>query len=115
VATDCGFHTHTLVPDPDDASRVLLYVASYPASALGPTPFGTQCSRSDSGHSKISVVEVPLAAPERSRVIAQPTFELNDFGAPGLPRLPRHHRLPAAEDRGRRLPERGADVGPLRP
>src|SRR5918993_5747426 len=46
VATDCGSHTHTLVPDPDDAGRVLLYVASYPASALGPTPFGTQCSPS---------------------------------------------------------------------
>jgi hypothetical protein len=84
VATDCGSHTHTLVPDPDDASRVLLYVASYPASALGPTPFGTQCSRSDPGHSKISIVEVPLATPAQSRVIAQPTFELNDFGAPGF-------------------------------
>jgi hypothetical protein len=84
VATDCGSHTHTLVPDPDDTSRVLLYVASYPASALGPTPFGTQCSRTDPGHSKISIVEVPLAAPQQSRVIAQPTFELNDFTAPGF-------------------------------
>jgi hypothetical protein len=115
VATDCGSHTHTLVPDPDDAGRVLIYVASYPASALGPTPFGTQCSRSDPGHSKISVVEVPLAAPEQARVVAQPTFELNDFGAAGLPWLPRHHRLPRAQDRRGRLPERRADVGHLRP
>ena len=28
VATDCGSHTHTVVPDPDDPSRVLIYVAS---------------------------------------------------------------------------------------
>jgi len=88
VPTDCGSHTHTLVPDVANG-RVLLYVSSYPASALGTTPFGTACSRLNSdgsqGHSKISVVSVPLAAPATASVIAQPAVPLKDFRAmPGF-------------------------------
>lgn len=82
VPTDCGSHTHTLVPDLDN-NRVLLYVSSYPSSFLGPTPYGTDCQRllpdDSQGHSKISIVEVPLDAPETASVIAEPTFELSDF------------------------------------
>lgn len=82
VPTDCGSHTHTLVPDLANG-RVLLYISSYPASFLGPTPFGTDCQRLDpddnQGHSKISVVEVLLDRPEDAEVISQPTFELSDF------------------------------------
>lgn len=82
VATDCGSHTHTLVPDPDDPSRVLIYVASYPASQLAESPYGNSCSRP---HSKISVVEVPLDNPAVASVISQPAFTLNDFaGATGF-------------------------------
>jgi hypothetical protein len=86
VATDCGSHTHTLIPD---GNRVLLYVSSYPASFFGPTPFGTNCQRLDEngeplGHSKISVVEVPLSDPESASVIAEPHIPLSDFrGIPG--------------------------------
>lgn len=88
VPTDCGSHTHTLVPDLDN-DRVLLYVSSYPTSFLGPTPYGTDCQRiledGSQGHSKISIIEVPLDAPETARVIAEPTFELADFrGTSGL-------------------------------
>ena len=84
VATDCGSHTHTLIPDPD-SNRVLLYVSSYPASFLGPTPYGTDCQRLDDageplGHSKISVVEVPLDNPEAASVVAEPQLPLADFG-----------------------------------
>jgi hypothetical protein len=88
VATDCGSHTHTLIPDPGN-DRVLLYVSSYPASFFGPTPYGTECQRLDDdgrplGHSKISVVEVPLDNPEAASVIAEPRLPLSDFdGAPG--------------------------------
>jgi hypothetical protein len=87
VATDCGSHTHTLVPDLDN-DRVLLYISSYPSSFLGPTPYGTDCQRLDAdgaqGHSKISIVEVPLSAPEEARVIAEPALELSDYrGVPG--------------------------------
>jgi hypothetical protein len=64
VQTDCGSHTHTLVPD-EANGRVLLYVESYPLGA----PTAT-CSVVT--HRKISVVEVPLANPAAARVIATP-------------------------------------------
>lgn len=70
VYTDCGSHTHTLVPDPPN-NRLLIYVSSYPGSA-GPncqSPFG-----------KFSIVSVPLNAPETASVIAQPTLT---GGVPG--------------------------------
>jgi hypothetical protein len=64
VQTDCGSHTHTLVPD-EANGRVLIYVLSY--------PLGIQtASCSVVTHRKISVVEVPLADPAAARVIATP-------------------------------------------
>lgn len=88
VATDCGSHTHTLLPN-RRTQRVLLYVSSYPASGFGQSPFGNSCARLNpdgtQGHSKISVVEVPLRTPTAARVISQPRFELRDFGGtPGF-------------------------------
>ena len=62
VYTDCGSHTHTLIPDPTH-NRLLLYVSSYPAG-IGP--------RCQTPHAKISIVEVPLDAPETASVIATP-------------------------------------------
>ena len=80
VATDCGSHTHTVVPDGDDPSRVLLYVASYPSGELAESEYGNSCSNvSGDGHSKISVVEVPLDDPARAGVVSEPTFPLNDY------------------------------------
>lgn len=64
VNTDCGSHTHTLVPDPAN-DRVFIYVLSYP---LG-TP-ATNCSAES--HRKISVVEVPLSEPTQARVVSTP-------------------------------------------
>jgi hypothetical protein len=61
VPTDCGSHTHTLVPDPANG-RVLLYVSSYPG-ALG--SFGPNC---DAPHGYISIVHVPLADPTAATV-----------------------------------------------
>jgi hypothetical protein len=75
VATDCGSHTHTVLPDPAN-DRVLLYVSSYPASVLPTSPYGNTCARP---HSKISVVEVPLSDPTAASVVSTPVFELNDF------------------------------------
>jgi hypothetical protein len=69
VYTDCGSHTHTLVPDPAN-NRVLLYVSSYPTSA------GPRCQ---SPHAKISIVAVPLDAPETASVIATPTIQAPPF------------------------------------
>ena len=62
VYTDCGSHTHTLVPDLEN-DRVLLYISSYPGST------GPRCQNP---HGKISIVSVPLDAPETASVIAQP-------------------------------------------
>lgn len=46
VPTDCGSHTHTLVPAPRHR-RVLLYVASYtsPTSDLPVSAYGNECRR----------------------------------------------------------------------
>ena len=65
VYTDCGSHTHTLVPDPPN-NRLLIYVSSYPAGT------GPRCQLP---HAKISIVAVPLDAPETASVIATPTID----------------------------------------
>ena len=65
VYTDCGSHTHTLVPDLAN-NRVLLYISSYP-SGTGPNcqpPFA-----------KISIVGVPLDNIQGASVIAQPQID----------------------------------------
>lgn len=66
VPTDCGSHTNTLVPDPEN-DRVFVYVSSYP---LGAAALGPNCVRAEDGggHSKISIIEVPLADPAAATV-----------------------------------------------
>jgi len=69
VATDCGSHTHTVVPDREN-DRVLVYVANNgisPFYAADDTVWGHQCSEP---HNKFQIVEVPLDAPEDASVIA---------------------------------------------
>jgi hypothetical protein len=66
VATDCGSHTNTLVPDPAN-DRALIYVSSYP---LGNNALGPNCVRAEDGggHSKISIIDVPLSDPTKATV-----------------------------------------------
>jgi len=82
VPTDCGSHTHTLVPDARNG-RVLLYVASYTASVIPVSAYGNECVRFDSmgqrAHNKISVVEVPLRNPSAASVVSEPRIPQNDF------------------------------------
>ncbi|HEX2049351.1 MAG TPA: hypothetical protein VHJ34_01820 [Actinomycetota bacterium] len=73
VETDCGSHTHTLVPD-EANGRVLLYVQSYAPAANQP-----DCQPP---HDKISIVAVPLAAPQLAHVAAEPVL-FPDGGYPG--------------------------------
>jgi hypothetical protein len=61
VPTDCGSHTHTLVPDPANG-RVLLYVSSYP---VGFFSTGPNCQEP---HGYISIVHVPLGDPAAATV-----------------------------------------------
>jgi hypothetical protein len=88
VPTDCGSHTHTLVPDIEHG-RVLLYVASYTSAEFAVSEYGNECKRFDKdgnrAHQKISVVGVPLAAPKTASVVSEPTFPQNDFrNTPGF-------------------------------
>jgi hypothetical protein len=66
VPTDCGSHTHTLVPDGD---TVYVYVSSYP---LGGGAQGPNCRSLEGGggHSKISIIEVPVSNPTAATVSA---------------------------------------------
>ncbi len=65
VFTDCGSHTHTLLPDPDNG-RLVVYVESY---ALREEEIVPECVNP---HGHITVVEVPLTDPASASVVAQP-------------------------------------------
>lgn len=64
VYTDCGSHTHTIVPD-RRKGRVLVYSLSYPLS-----PQGMKCNPAT--HRKFSVVSVPLRNTQAAKVISTP-------------------------------------------
>jgi hypothetical protein len=71
VETDCGSHTHTLVPDGD---TVYVYVSSY-----GPANNQARCQPP---HDKISVVAVPVGSPADAEVVSEPVL-FPDGGYPG--------------------------------
>lgn len=73
VFTDCGSHTHTVLPQAD---RLIVYVQSYDVLA------GRY--RCDGAHDKISVVEVPKANPAAAKVVNTPVL-FPDGGNPGEP------------------------------
>jgi hypothetical protein len=83
IQTDCGSHTHTLLPEPENG-RVLVYVSSYP---LGAASQGPNCQEP---HGYISIIEVPLDDPTNPVVhkyfldeeTAVAHFDLTLFGAP---------------------------------
>ncbi|MEU7024140.1 hypothetical protein ABZ990_26280 [Streptomyces sp. NPDC046203] len=81
VETNCGSHTHTLVPKRDD---VYIYVSSYSPSVAFP-----DCQPP---HDGISVIKVPRKAPERAKVVNFPVLfpgEGPDGGGnPGAPTNP---------------------------
>lgn len=68
VATDCGSHTHTVVPDPRHG-RVLLYVSSgKPSPAYDNDPVWRHECAPDAD--KFQIVAVPLDRPEKAEVVA---------------------------------------------
>ncbi len=79
VETDCGSHTHTIVPE---ANRVLIYVSSYDLSSTAKDCMLTTTPEDD--HDKISIIEVPLADPAAARVVAEPVL-FPDGGFAGTP------------------------------
>lgn len=71
VATACGSHTHTTIPDQND-QRAIIYVSSYPTGS-SPTPKGGDFGgpRCQIPHKKISIVEIPDKNPEGARVLKE--------------------------------------------
>ncbi len=59
IPTDCGSHTHTLLPQGD---TVYVYVSSYP---LGAAAQGPNCAQP---HGYVSIVEVPTSDPAAAEV-----------------------------------------------
>ena len=88
VQTCRGSHTHTLVPDTKDKTHIFLY-----ASGTGGVRSGEElegCSGKDAKEDQntslfsIDVIEVPLAAPEKSRIVNQPRLFASDTNIAGL-------------------------------
>jgi len=77
VATDCGSHTHTLLPDPD-SGKVFVYVSSYASNShtFGQTEWGNDC---EADHNYISVVEVPLGDPTSAHVVSKNELPLTPY------------------------------------
>jgi hypothetical protein len=71
IRTDCGSHTHTLVPD--DRRNLYIYVSSF---GLTTGSIGPHCGQF---HGKISVIHVPLRKPWRSEVVATPAVDVPVF------------------------------------
>ncbi|MFI7420811.1 LVIVD repeat-containing protein [Nonomuraea sp. NPDC049684] len=63
VRTDCGSHTHTMVPADD---KLYVYVSS-----PGPEPDSQTCP---APHQNIQIVEIPLDDPRSAKVVAQPNI-----------------------------------------
>jgi hypothetical protein len=75
VPLDCGSHTHTVVPDPDE-DRVLIYNSvSGNGLQANPGKYGNRCPGPPFGREDI--VEVPLSDPASASVIG--SFELGMF------------------------------------
>jgi hypothetical protein len=68
IQTDCGSHTHTLLPEPENG-RAVVYISSYP---LGAAAIGPNClpREQGGGHSQVSIVTVPLDDPAAATVSA---------------------------------------------
>ncbi|WP_407654817.1 LVIVD repeat-containing protein [Actinomadura luzonensis] len=75
VETNCGSHTHTLVPD-RRGENVYIYVSSYSPSAAFP-----DCQPP---HDLISIIKVPLRDPTAATVVATPNL-FPDGGFGGVP------------------------------
>ncbi|GGL91617.1 hypothetical protein GCM10012279_06680 [Micromonospora yangpuensis] len=72
IETDCGSHTHTLVPA-KTKDKVYVYVQSYSPNANFP-----DCQPP---HDKLSIIEVPLNDPTNASVVATPNLFPDTLGA----------------------------------
>ena len=71
VATACGSHTHTTIPDQMN-QRAIVYVSSYPIGAsVTPANVEAPGPRCQQPHAKISIVEIPDRAPEAAQLLRE--------------------------------------------
>jgi hypothetical protein len=110
VQTCRGSHTHTVVSDPNDASNVYIYVSGS-AGVRSPSEL-PGCSNMapdqdpNSALFRIEVIQVPLSAPQNSRIVSSPRI-FNDLSA-----APRHADPPdTTSGRGGRGGRGGAAGG----
>jgi hypothetical protein len=80
VQTCRGSHTHTLVPDVKDKSRIYVYNSGTGAVRPGEELAGCSGKQDDPNTSlfSIDVIEVPLAAPQNARIVNQPRIFMDD-------------------------------------
>ncbi len=66
--TDCGSHTHTILPVPED-DRIYIYVSSYPIT-FGNIGAASNCFdfESGGGHGYVSIIEVPISNPTNETI-----------------------------------------------
>jgi hypothetical protein len=76
VQTCRGSHTHTVVSDPRDTANVYIYVSgSAPVRSPSELPGCSDALPEEDPNSarfRIEVIQVPLAAPERAKVVSSP-------------------------------------------
>jgi hypothetical protein len=80
VQTCRGSHTHTLVPDLKDKSRIYVYNSGTGAVRPGEELAGCTGKQEDPNTSlfSIDVIEVPLAAPQNARIVNQPRIFMDE-------------------------------------
>ncbi len=84
VQTCRGSHTHTLVPDPKDPSRIFVYGSG--TSSVRPGEELEGCSGKDAREDpntslfSIDVIEVPLAAPQNATIVNRPRIFMDETG-----------------------------------
>ncbi len=94
VQTCRGSHTHTLVADPKDKNNVYIYVSGTsfvrPDEELAGCSDGTPNDNPETSRFSIDIIKVPVAAPEKSAIIASPrifgdekTGKINDLSDGG--------------------------------
>jgi len=84
VQTCRGSHTHTLLPDRRDASRVYVYVQGTgpvrsPSELAGCSGQGPR-EDPNTSYFRIEIIEVPLAAPQQARVVNMPRIFADQAG-----------------------------------
>ncbi|MCC7124810.1 MAG: hypothetical protein IT178_08170 [Acidobacteria bacterium] len=82
VQTCRGSHTHTLVPDPKNPSRIFVYGSG--TSTVRPGEELSGCSGKDAKEDpntslfSIDVIEVPLGAPQNAKIVNQPRIFMDE-------------------------------------